>query len=408
MCRLCSKTAPNKGSLFYKGYASEVNDFFKIRVNYRGYYIDSEIITNPSSFQLKKIPKLSDKICAGCSIFLDEVREFKNKISFTQAHFQQIISKQDDPAADPYPETDLEDHELLDELLEDHSEHEDSFEWPYEGFSEEGDSKPEEETIPLTEEDTIEEPLENVLEEDAPSPPPESTVEPRKKRSCVRLRESLIEYSGPGSKLKLKDDGDGPDWKPGSNPKKVKPVNKGLRVFRPKEVVRAEKIVLARKRRIRLAQEKKKEKAHKPLERLMKELGVLECPICHMPQDTFDAIGVHFKEQHQLPMSSRYIMCCDQKQTLNRVHDHMRYHRKNDAFKCKDCGELCLSGKALQKHALERHEIKGDQPFACPVCPQRYSKEQYLNYHLKRLHRPLTGVECEECGISKWMCPFLT
>lgn len=230
----------------------------------------------------------------------------------------------------------------------------------------------------------------------------DDTYEPSLKRSCVRLRASLAKSTAPRTKFKPKDD-EGPEWKPGASldgrkkPPPPKEYTGRRKPNRTKEEIRAARLEVERARKERLREERRLNKSRAPMEKQMRDLGVLKCPLCDLPQSSFWAIGQHFQDEHKLYTSSRYINCCEHRQYKDRVWDHMRYHGQMDLFKCAKCGELCLSGHDLQKHQRAKHAEKGGQ-MICIVCSRKYVSEEQLRKHAIRVHSPKIAIQCKDCG----------
>lgn len=325
-------------------------------------------------------------VCRLCTSFLDDCRDFKNKIEYSQAHLHQVLEP-------PKQEPKAEEHDTGEDIPIKEEAHKNTHD---------DSDEHEMDDLPAADPEDDGQEDENLIEDSASlaeSLKEEKDVEeePRRKRSCVRNRESLPEYRGPGTKLKRKNEDDEADWKPGFNPRKVAYQSQGLRSSRrPREVMQAEKLEKELKKKERIAELKKKEKARKPLDALMKKLDIVKCPVCNEPQESFRAIGVHLRAIHK--GSNPYLICCGQNQPKDRIYDHMKYHRKKDTFKCNDCGQLCLSGWDFLRHKKEKHASKEDRLLPCPVCGLRFWTEREVNTHLVRRHRPTTRVECTECG----------
>lgn len=81
-----------------------------------------------------------------------------------------------------------------------------------------------------------------------------------------------------------------------------------------------------------------------PLDHMMIEMGLLNCPTCGDQEETFYKLNKHMQTQHK---RQGYVSCCDRMLGPKQAHDHMRYHLDKDIFKCDVCTKVCTSGYSL-------------------------------------------------------------
>lgn len=111
------------------------------------------------------------------------------------------------------------------------------------------------------------------------------------------------------------------------------------------------------------------------LNNLMQSMSLLNCHVCQKSHQTFTQLHKHMVKDHNLPKG--YYICCGRKISVE-AYDHMRYHRNNEAFKCKYCGSLHKSNHALKDHIKESCGIP---KYKCLVCGELLTTKSALERH---------------------------
>ena len=130
---------------------------------------------------------------------------------------------------------------------------------------------------------------------------------------------------------------------------------------------------------------------------LYHESGTAEKAVCPECGKTLLQIQLH---THMKTHHSKDIFTCELcpnkkfKSTFS-LRDHKKYYHEKKGFLCGICGQSFIYACRLQYH---ENEHRGLTPFACTLCPEKYSRPQLLQKHIKKVH--------EDPEKSKVQCPY--
>ena len=85
--------------------------------------------------------------------------------------------------------------------------------------------------------------------------------------------------------------------------------------------------------------------------------------------------------------------------TINNLNLHMKsVHKKKDkSFKCDKCPHASNTKCDLTKHIQMRHEPKN---ITCSDCGSAFSRNQYLETHIKNVHKNRGKFKCDKCAYT--------
>uniref|UniRef100_A0A1B0AF88 Transcription factor grauzone n=1 Tax=Glossina pallidipes TaxID=7398 RepID=A0A1B0AF88_GLOPL len=175
---------------------------------------------------------------------------------------------------------------------------------------------------------------------------------------------------------------------------------------------RKKKVKLGKKSSKRKSSSKNVEDTKKPkrttrkydpilIESLIKKHIRMVCNLCVFIGETFADIVQHFNSNH--PNEKPYVMCCERK--LNQrylLNQHALKHEDPDYFRCHSCQKSFVDSSCLRAHVLCHHATEEEKTHACELCPQRFARKQFLEYH-KATHIPREERTfiCAKCPTRK-------
>lgn len=144
------------------------------------------------------------------------------------------------------------------------------------------------------------------------------------------------------------------------------------------------------------------------LEKMLRDMNLLRCKTCRKKFTTSLNLASHWLVDHGKGCPS--ITCCAVRfWGRKEMYDHMRYHRNRDAFKCLECGKICLCDRTLQRHKRAMHSAPQRLTFKCETCGKAFKAESLLNMHVKNHIDPKERrFKCSKCAKSESFYPPLS
>ncbi|XP_049883244.1 myoneurin-like isoform X3 [Pectinophora gossypiella] len=134
----------------------------------------------------------------------------------------------------------------------------------------------------------------------------------------------------------------------------------------------------------------------------------LQCKLCFMPIESFDALTFHLKSDHQQPLTDDQLgvlpfrlndgsiwkctMCPNEFKDFVSLKKHTAEHFQN--YVCDTCGEGFITESAMIAHTKIPHENK----YNCSRCIATFSSLDERNHHVKTQHTntPYLCVYCKD------------